>query len=63
MQLYYLFGLLPLLRAVIIVIEYVVNSFVWCVESGLVAGVIAIAVSVGIVKLVYHLFKGVSRYA
>lgn len=44
-------------------IEYVIDGFVWFVNSGLISGVITISVTVGIVKLVHHLFKGVTHNA
>ena len=40
-------------------VNYAIDSFVWIVQSGLISGVIAISVTVGIVKLVYHSFRRV----
>lgn len=40
-------------------IEYTLDAFVWFVQSSLISDVIAIAVAVAIVKLIYHLFRRV----
>lgn len=40
-------------------IEYTLDAFVWFVQSNLIADVIAIAATVAIVKLAYHLFRGI----
>lgn len=40
-------------------VEYVIDCFVWFVNSGIIEGVIVIAVTVAIIKLCYHLFRRV----
>ena len=41
-------------------IEYTLDAFVWLIQSNLLSSVITIAVTVAIVKLVYHLFRRIS---